>query len=185
MGDVVYQIHVLTNLSTLYRFKGENGKAKEPAQQALLLCEQAGLALERRLPLGDLGAAEAALGNRHAARAYLEEGLEIARHIADRTQEIFCLGHLGWLDVASGKPASALLHLQEALAIGEQVDSRTEQSWLHSGLAEAYRLLDGRDPCQQALTHAQKALELAQTTGRVHDANLACSILNQLQPRDV
>ena len=59
--------------------------------------------LERRVPLGDIGAAAAALGDGELARRCLEESLAIARQVSDRTQEILCLGHLGWLEVQEGQ----------------------------------------------------------------------------------
>jgi len=102
----------------------------ELARRALARCDEAGLPLERRLPLGDMGVAAAAMGDFDFARRCLAESLAIARQIADRTQEILCLGHLGWLCVRLEQPAEALDHLQPALALAQRVGSCTEQSWL-------------------------------------------------------
>jgi tetratricopeptide (TPR) repeat protein len=177
-GEAVYAIHTMGNLSTLYWYQGEFEKAVELARQALHRCEQAGLTLERRLPLGDLGAAAAALGDTDLARESLLESLSIARQIADRTQEILCLGHLGWLSIRLKQPAEALEHLQAGLDLAEQIGSCTEQSWLLCGLAEAHRL-GGRPGHAEA--HAQHALEMAQTTGRPYDEALALRILARLR----
>ena len=76
--------------------------------EALEWCEKAHLTPERRLSLGDLGAAAAALGGPEPALECFLESLEIARQIADRTQEIFCLGHLGCLYAELKQPGRAL-----------------------------------------------------------------------------
>ena len=69
------------------------------ARRALTRCDESNLPFNRRLALGDMGAAALALGDTGSARRWLEESLAIGRQVADRTQEIFCLGHLGWLAV--------------------------------------------------------------------------------------
>ena len=101
--QVGVRVHLLGNLSTLYLYEGDFRRALDTAQQALSQCEQAQLVLERRVPLGDIGAAAAALGDKELARRCLEESLAIARQVSDRTQEILCLGHLGWLEVQEGQ----------------------------------------------------------------------------------
>jgi tetratricopeptide (TPR) repeat protein len=177
-GEAVYEIHTLGNLCTLYWYQGEFEKAMEQARQALQRCEEAELALERRLPLGDLGAAAAGLGDTDLAGECLRESLSIAREIADRTQEIFCLGHLGWLYVELSQPARALEHLQTALALAERIGSCAEQSWLLVGLAKAHRLAgdwEGAKAC------GHRALDVAQATGRPHDEGLARRILDRLE----
>jgi DNA-binding SARP family transcriptional activator len=140
LGDTVYELHAIGNLSTLYCRLGEYDQAMDLARQALARCDEAELPLERRLPLGDLGAAAALMGDTDWAQECLLESLDIARKIADCTQEIFCLGHLGWLYVRVNQPVEAREHLQAALTLAKRIDSRTEQSWLQSGLTEAYRL---------------------------------------------
>jgi DNA-binding SARP family transcriptional activator len=177
LDDPVYEIHVLCNLSTLYWCRAEFDQAMDLAQRALTRCEETGLSFERRLPLGDIGVAAAAIGAQDRARECLLESLSIARQIADRTQEIFCLGHLGWLCVKERRAVSALEQLQAALVLAESINSRTEQSWLLSGLAEAYRL--SGDP-QQAEAHARRALDLARATGRAYDQASAQRILDAL-----
>ena len=72
------------------------------------------------------------------------------------------------------QPAEALEHLGAALALAEHTGSHTEQSWLHSSLAEAYRLAGDLDP---AVAHARRALELAQAHGRPYDQELARRVL--------
>jgi tetratricopeptide (TPR) repeat protein len=124
-----------------------------------------------------MGAVAAAIGDANMARQWLLESLEIARKIADRTQEILCQGYLGWLSIRLKQPAEASEYLQAALALAERIDSRTEQSWLHSGLAEACRLAGNTD---QAQIHAQRALELAQAYGRPYDEKLARQALATL-----
>ncbi len=173
LGDVVYQVHTLTNLSTLHRHAGECAQAMKRARQALVLCEQEGLSLERRLPLGDMGATAAECGDHDTAQLRLQESLAIARQIADRTQEIFCQGHLGWLYVRLDRPNEALEHLEAALNLAERIGSCAEQSWLHAGLAQAHHLAGHRET---ATSHARRALELAQATERACDSELARQI---------
>lgn len=179
LGQTVYQTHTLGNLSTLCWRRAEFERAINRARQALARCEAGSLPFERRLPLGDLGAAAVAGGEVNLARQCLLESLAIARQIADRTQEIFCLGHLGWLCLRLKQPAEGLEFLQTALILAENVGSGTEQSWLWSGLAEAHRL-DGNP--ELAAEHAYQALKLAQATGRTYDQALARRILAELGP---
>jgi tetratricopeptide (TPR) repeat protein len=181
LGETVYEIHTLSNLSTLCWYEGEHQPALDLARRALVRCDEAGLPLERRLPLGDMGVAAAAMGDADQARAWLAESLAIARQIADRTQEILCLGHLGWLDVRLERPAEALEHLGAALALAQRIGSCTEQSWLHSRLAEACRLAGNPD---EAIAHAQRALVLAQAHGRPYDQELARRVLAGLASTD-
>jgi DNA-binding SARP family transcriptional activator len=89
LKNTTYQIHTLGNLSTLAYRQQDFKQALELAQQALLICEQKNLRYERRLPLGDIGAATVELGDTEKAIAELEESLSISKEIADRTQIIF------------------------------------------------------------------------------------------------
>ena len=170
LGDTEYELHVLGNFSTLYLLQGDPGSALALARHALARCDEANLPFNRRLALGDMGAAALASGDTGAARQWLEESLAIARQIADRTQEILCLGHLGWLAIQEGRAPEAVERLSAALALAEGLHSRAEQGWLQAGLAEAYCLIGDLD---RALTSVQCALELAQASGRVHDQELA------------
>jgi tetratricopeptide (TPR) repeat protein len=194
LGEAEYEIHTIGNLSTLYWYLGEYEQALELARQALARCDEVGLPFDRRIPLGDKGVAAAAMGDTDLARRCLLESLMIARQVADRTQEIFCLVHLGWLCVRLRQPAEALERLQAGLALAESIGSCTEQSRLLSGLAEAHRLTGdpstGSPPrvlavAGQALERAQaralRALEMAQATGRPYDEKLARRILDRLE----
>jgi DNA-binding SARP family transcriptional activator len=178
VGELVYQLHALGNLATLNWYLGDYARSMDLARQGLDLCEEAELPLQRRIPLGDLGAAAAALGDLDLAGCCLEESLSIAREIADRTQEILCLLHLGWLCIRRKEPAKALQHLQAGLDLAEQVGSCTEQGWLLCGLAEAQHLLGQQ---KAARVHAQRALHTARSTGRPYDERLAQRILDHLE----
>ncbi len=178
LDETAYEIHTLGNLSTLCLRLDEYERAINLARRALARCERARLSLERRLPLGDLGAAAIAAGDADLARQYLLESLALARQNADHSQEIFCLGHLGWLCLKQKHPAQALEFLQTALVIAESIDSNTEQSWLWSGLAKAHRLIDDRE---LAVEYAYWALSLAIANGRAYDQKLARQILAELE----
>lgn len=82
-----------------------------------MAANDADLEEEGWVPLGDLGAAAAALGDGEMARRCLEHSLALARQVADRTQEILDLGHLGWLELQEGKAGAAREHLVAALAL--------------------------------------------------------------------
>jgi DNA-binding SARP family transcriptional activator len=174
LGETVYEIHTLGNLSTLCCRAGAYDEAMRLAYRALDMCEEVQLPLERRLPLGDIGAAAIALGDSRLAQQCLYESLAIARQIADCTQEILCLGHLGWLCLGLKRPDQALGFLHVALVLAESIDSRAEQSWLWSGLAEAHRLTGDGD---SAAEHAYRALEQAEATKRPYDQDMARRIL--------
>jgi hypothetical protein len=87
-----------------------------------------------------------------------DEGLHVSRELADQLLEEKCHRELG-------------------LALAEKIDSCTEQSWLHSGLAEPYRL---KGNPQQESEHAIRALALAEGTKRPYDEALARRILSKL-----
>jgi tetratricopeptide (TPR) repeat protein len=176
-GETVYEIHTMGNLATLRWYENAYEAALDLARRALERCEEAGLSLERRLPLGDMGAAALALHATELATQCLEESLAIARQISDRTQEILCSTHLGWLSIRIKRPGEALEYFRAALALAQRVGSCAEQSWLHSGLAEAHRLAGHREA---ALAHANQARELAQETGATYDDKLAGWVLDRL-----
>jgi DNA-binding SARP family transcriptional activator len=175
--DMVYTVHTLGNLSTLHCRRENYTQALELARQALHLCERDNLPFERRLPLGDMGAASLHAGDYTASRAALSESLQIARETADRSQEIFCLGHLGWLSLKQRDFLSGVGILQQALDLAVQLGSRTEQSWLHAGLAEGF-FASGET--RLAIQHASLAASLAGELGRLPDLRRAEQIIIQL-----
>ena len=177
LGETVLHLHTIGSLSTLSLQQGNYQRGIDLARQALAICDRAGLPYERRLPLGDMGAAAGALGQAGQAQEALEQSLKIARQISDRTQEIICLGHLGWLSVRLGQAEQALQSLGDGLALAQSIGSCAEQSWLQAGLAEAH-LLAGRH--NQAEEHARLARELAVATGRAPDRDRALEILGRL-----
>lgn len=174
---MVLHLHSIGNLSALSLQQGDYQRGLDLARQALVICDEAALPHERRLPLGDMGATAGAFGQARRAQESLEQSLKIARQISDRTQEIICLGHLGWLSVRLGQAEQALQSLGDGPALAQSIGSCAEQSWLQAGLAEAY-LLAGRD--NQAEEHARLARELAAATGRAPDRNRALEILGRL-----
>jgi DNA-binding SARP family transcriptional activator/Flp pilus assembly protein TadD len=171
-------IHALGNLSTLYFYLDQPQRAAQLAEQALALCEQSDLPFHKRLPLGDLGAAAVGGGDPAQAQRWLEESLEIACRVGDRTQEIFCLYHLGRLDIRQKRLIQAGKRLQTALALAESLDSRSELSRLHLALAEACHL---HGNSEGALAHARQALHLAETYGRRHDQRCAQKFLDRFK----
>ncbi len=178
LEETGYEIHTLCNLSTLHAYVGDFSRSEQLAANALGRCDAANLPYLRRIALGDLGIALTGLGQVSQARDCLLASLEIARQIADRTQEIFCLCHLGWLENHAGQPEEALRYLRDGLALAERLDSRAEQSRLEAGLAEAFRLLKN---ARLAKSFAYKALELANRHGRLYDQGLAQRILAELK----
>jgi tetratricopeptide (TPR) repeat protein len=177
MKDASNEIHVLGNLSTLFWSLREYQKAMALARRALACCEAAGLPFHRRIPLGDIGVAASALGHADQARQCLEQSLSIAREVADRTQEIYCLMHLGWLCVNIAQPVEALEHLQAGLALAKQIGSCAEQSQLLSGLAEVHRLIGDQERARDC---GLQALERAKVTARPFDEGLARRVLERL-----
>jgi DNA-binding SARP family transcriptional activator/tetratricopeptide (TPR) repeat protein len=177
LQKITYSIHTLGNLSTLCTRMQEPERAMRLACQAMEICEQNNLRYERRVPLGDMGVAAAALGDLQKAQSLLQESLSIARQIADRTQEIFCQGHLGCVLAQDGQPAQAAGILKQALALSENVGSLSEQSWLHACLAENFHLIGDK---KQAETHARTAFKIAAELGRKADALRAQQILSRM-----
>jgi DNA-binding SARP family transcriptional activator len=140
LGDSVYLVHTLGNLSTLSLMKGDAQGALTLAQQALVHCDQHALHFERRVALGDLGAAALVLGDFEQAQRWLEESLQLARLSGDRSQEIFALGKLGELLLQRGDLIHAQEWFSQALALAEQIGAQLERPWLGDRLAVAQRL---------------------------------------------
>jgi hypothetical protein len=67
--------------------------------------------------------------------------------------------------------------LQEALELAQRIGSLSEQSWLQANLAE---ILAGSGAHEQAIQHAQTALEIAQACQRQPDAERAQRLLERL-----
>ncbi|NOY98283.1 MAG: AAA family ATPase [Chloroflexi bacterium] len=176
-NETVYEVHTLCNLATLYLQTKQPAKAIELCRLALDLCNRAGLHLQRRLPLGDLGAASITQGRYQAARDFLTKSLAIARRITDRTQEILCLGHLGHLSLAENAANNAIERFEAALSLAKNIHSLTEQSWLLLGLAKA-RYAGGDRNAAVQLT--DQALELGRTTGRIQDEKAAQSFWGEI-----
>ena len=177
LKNTSYQIHTLGNLSTLAYRQKEPERALHLARQAMEICEGLNLQYERRLPLGDMGAARAELGETARAMAELEESLSISTEIADRTQIIFCQGHLGHILIRSGSYDEALQRLEEAIQLARRIGSLSEQSWLQVGLAEAYA---GKGEAGRALEHARMAVEIARDCQRKPDAERARRLVERL-----
>ena len=178
LEEAGFEIHTLCNLSTLFAYLGDFNRSEQLAVSALGRCEQAQLPYLRRIALGSLGATLAGLGQEKQARECLLASLEIARQIADRAQEIFCLYHLGRLENQAGRPEEALRSLRDGLALAERIDARAEQSRLYSGIAEAHRLLRN---ARLAKVFAYKAIELAKRHARLYDQDLAQRVLYDLE----
>ncbi|MEW5871654.1 MAG: AAA family ATPase [Chloroflexota bacterium] len=174
LKETGYEIYSLCNLSELQAYKGDFSQAEGLAASALSRCEQAQLLYLRRVAMGDLGVALIGLGQLQQGRECLLTSLEMARQVADQTQEIFCLCHLGWLENRSSKPEVALEYLGTGMALAERLDSRAEQSRLYVGVAEAHRLLGN---LRLAKSLGYKALELAKRHGRLYDVGLAQQVL--------
>lgn len=177
LQNSIEEVHCLSFLSTAYLLQDDEHAAYRLAQEALALCDRAGLVAHRRFALGDLGAAAAAGGDPVQAEAWLNESLAIARQVSDRTQEVFCLGHLGWLAVRQGRGAEARTQLQEAFDLAMQADLYIYRPWLLVGRARAHQLCHNR---AQAHGDAQQAVQLAQAFGLPVEQALARSILDDL-----
>jgi DNA-binding SARP family transcriptional activator/predicted ATPase len=176
LQNSIEEVHCLSFLSTAYLLQDDEHAAYRLAQEALTLCDRAGLVAHRRFALGDLGAA-AAGGDPVQAEAWLNESLAIARQVSDRTQEVFCLGHLGWLAVRQGRGAEARTQLQEAFDLAVQADLYIYRPWLLAGRARAHQLCHDRT---QAHGDAQQAVQLAQEFGLPVEQALARRILDDL-----
>jgi tetratricopeptide (TPR) repeat protein len=178
MDEANDEIHTLCNLSIVYTCMGDFFSAQRSAANALGRCEQAQLPFLRRVALGELGVALVELGQQDQGRECLFTSLEIARQIADRSQEIICLCRLGWLENRSGRLEEAMNYFRNGLSIAERLDSRAEQSQLYAGIAETHRLLGNT---RLGYSLALKAQELAILHGRPSDQGLALQVLSNFE----
>jgi tetratricopeptide (TPR) repeat protein len=181
LDRAAWEIHALGNLATLSWYEGMPEQSLDLARHALERCASADMMLLRRLPLGDMGAAAMVLGAMELARQCLEESLALSQQAGDRAQELVSRTHLGWLAVRLRRPDEAESHFRAGLELAVAIRSCTEQSWLHAGFAETYRLA-GRLP--EASEHARRAVELAGASAAVYDQKLAHWVLRRLGEGD-
>ncbi len=182
LDDVIFAIHAMGNLSRLHWYQHDFDRASQYASQAMNFCQVSGQSLQRRIPLGDMGAALMGSADLPGARRNLQESLDISRQIDDRTQEIFCLGHLGWICLKEEQPQQAESYLNAALNLARTIGSVAEQSWLLAGIAETDLL--NREP-HKALQHAHRARALARSVGRTYDETVANKIISRLNNSDL
>ena len=146
------------------------------ATSALQRCEQHGLGIEKRLPLGDLGAALIRV-DEDSAENYLKQSRQIATTIGDQTQSIFCNGHLGQLYLQRGDAATSHTYFTTGLETANQLNSQAQASWLHIGLANVYSLTQSK---ANAAEHLSAANHFAKHNGLRHEYRVALALKNQI-----
>ena len=145
----------LGNLGVAYRRLGENQRAIQFYEQALLILCESGDRRGEGNALNCLGLAYAALGDTQRAIQFYEQQLTIAREITDRGGEGRALGNLGIAYRRLGQTQRAIQLYEQALLIHRQIGDRISEGHSLVNLGIAYRLLG---ETQRAIQFYEQAL---------------------------
>ncbi len=112
--------------------------------------------------LGNLGNANAALGDAHKAIEYYEQHLTFAREIGDRRGEGAVLGNLGNDYAALGDARKAIDYYEEVLAIAREIGDRRGEGSALGNLGLAYSALGD---ARKAIDYYEEVLAIAREIG--------------------
>jgi predicted ATPase/class 3 adenylate cyclase len=116
---------------------GETEKAAALTEEALRLCGAVGDVSLTAIWLLNLAGGALREGNWVAARARLNEVLELARIIDDTRVLGYALGGFGWLELNEGKRGPAISYFQESAEIAQRLGIRGAGAEAIWGLAQA------------------------------------------------
>ncbi|XP_019613996.1 PREDICTED: tetratricopeptide repeat protein 28-like [Branchiostoma belcheri] len=172
-GDKKEQRQAHTNVGDSYRSLGKTDQATSHFHTALQLAQQTGDLhgqMDVYFNMGDMQREQ--LHSPRTAIQYYEQYLALARQLGDRREEGWAYSRLGQAHSDMGKHQEALEWFQKSL---KKLDGdKKEQIRLHACVGNEYRNLGKLD---QATSHLDTALQLAQQTGDLHlEMNVYCKM---------
>src|SRR5438128_1153759 len=154
------QLHILNNLGSLYRERGDLPKAKDLLQQALAKIQQAGgYARIEAFVRGNLGEVAAREGDVVGAGALYRETLEIAQRTGARDELVETERRLAELDLLQLDPAAADARATAALKLAVESNNLVEQGNLWRVRALAARAQGDGAAAAAAVTKARELLQ--------------------------
>lgn len=145
----------LANLGIAYANLGENKRAIQLNEQALLIARELGDRRGEAAALGNLGLAYAAQGETKRAIQFHEQALLIDLEIGHRRGEGADLGHLGLAYAAQGEAKRAILFYEQHLTIAREMGDRRAEGRALWNISLA---LDQLGECIQAIQYAEQSL---------------------------
>ena len=154
------QLHILNNLGSLYRERGDFPRSKDLLQQALAKIQQAGgYARIEAIVRGNLGEVAAREGDLARAGALYRETLEIAERTGARDELAETERRLAELDLLQLDPAAADARAAAALALAGESSNLVEQGNLWRVRALAARAQGDGAAAAAAVTKARELLQ--------------------------
>jgi tetratricopeptide (TPR) repeat protein len=170
ISQLCSQIGTLTDEAIAVVCKGQLPRAVNLLTQALELARQAGDKSNESDVLGQLGLTAQKFNELPQARAYFEEALSTARAAGERYQEKLALERLGTVSFRLADHAGAQTYYAQALTLAREAGDHKHAAELLWYLAI---LAADADQQEQAITHAQAAVELFQQIGHPQTAGFA------------
>jgi CHAT domain-containing protein/Tfp pilus assembly protein PilF len=121
LNDGAGEANTLTNIANCYEHLGDKVKAAANYDSALTRLGKAGNRSHLITLLNNVGAFYKASGQIDRAMGYFNEGLELARTIADRSAQALILTHIAQIERDRGDLLSAKSRVDQALAAVESV----------------------------------------------------------------
>ena len=165
-------------------FKDEhnNQEAKRAFQEALMYAELAGVKKRAGWALRGLGQIAEAEGDTSAAKVFHTRSLEIAEQIENLREIAAQRDSLGLIAMAEGDVALARQYFQKSLELRRGGGNR-------NGMCECYmnlgRLEEGADNTKAAISHWEKAKQLATEISSKKHERRATEALARLRPKEV
>jgi CHAT domain-containing protein/Tfp pilus assembly protein PilF len=150
------------DLGVVYSDLGENQKALELYNEALLLQRAIGDKSGEADMLVNLAARYEALGENQKALEFLNQALPLERAVGDKTHEATTLMDLGTVYTDLGENQKALEFLNKALLLQRAVGDKSGEADTLFGLGKLYYVLGEK---QKALEFLNPALSLMRTVG--------------------
>jgi DNA-binding SARP family transcriptional activator/tetratricopeptide (TPR) repeat protein len=160
VGDRRGEVVALINLGAGHQRRGSYREALRCFEEARWI----GVETDHQLvPLvANTGSLQRVLGHHEAARDSLEQALDLANALDDRSSRVIILCNLGDLAARTGHPHEALDHLRLALAEARSAGNRRSETDALCELGNVYRRLDDLEAARE---HLHEALEIARSTG--------------------
>ena len=136
-GAIESELRLAVNLTRFWWWRGLWSEGLTAMSRALEWGQATGDGTLRVRALGPAGSYAALRGEFDKARKYHEEGLAIARGLADRPLVSQLLGDLGRTEYLQGRYAAASAHFAEALALFNQLDDQTRASNMIDSMGNA------------------------------------------------
>ena len=150
------------NLGTVFHSLGQNDKAKEYLQKALVIRTEIGDRKGVAADYGNLGTVFYLLGQYDMSREYLQKALVIRTEIGDRKGNAADYRNLGTVFYSLGQYDKAKEYLQKALVIRTEIGDREGVATDYENLGIVFHLLGQYDKAKKYL---QKALVIRTEIG--------------------